>query len=981
MFADGWAPRYQGMQASDLVFIDRLPRGPTGQAELWQWMPKNGEHVEEFEVRAVDCVAPEGESSLLSRLGLPHLRLVECRAAWQLPQGTVLLFLEHHPRGNLSACLQKRIGKGISEGLVLRWIGHVISALVHLHSNGLVHGGVCAENVLLTGLEARLEAVLGETCRDHGTELPSPASDMFGVGQLLRKAIATSILQGGDPTLDRRYLGELEELAEMLTAEDPSERPTAAELSQHPLLAQHALAPPRSRLPAIGPGSCSRVQAPQKQGVVGKSFVLGGPSCLNSLSRVVRAFRDDHHRPGEAFGTKSPAQNGSEAKLQLSTKSRSTTPQSTAAIVMPTPSYRWHLTPYLLSSLLRPIFTDLAVGAQVRGVAAESTSLSSAQLLASLVRLTNSLGLPHSSEDELAKLVKEHAGYEPGCKATQLTFEEFVRFCEACLRVLSARACAEEPAADGRAESLNISSRHRFHSAYTMLEKLSQSKNGAIYRCMSRSDSTVEHLCKVLPRSLLCDKALSSAEREVETLRHLNHPHIVRIHDVFKDAECMYLLTEVCKGGELLQGFCDKAGGVTEKMVCAAIRQTLDALAHCHRRGIVHGDLNLHSMFLAEPLEADGTSRLPHILIADCGFVELLGSLRRTKIARAAPRVAPECWDGSLRSASDIFACGVMAFTLLTGLAPWGHPASKREAMNKLLNVDPDFSKIRSPAARRCIELMLRKDPRSRPDAQRMLAHEWFRIALPASGFGPELGTEALRAETALLRQLHHRYHIVRVVRRICAMHLPREQVRQLTSEFAARDRDGDDMISVVELCESLKLAVGARWQLSDTLTGTLSLARAMFSGQAEPVFGDITWSDFATGCVTLADEHVDDLMWYYFREFDPDCTGFVFVGGRPSVLEFLALGSVAARGDLHRDTARALREDFSKVEKSLGTMIEEMEEDTQQADGKVGFGHFHRYIRRQLGIDVTFNTEGDEQRLNRMSVLESIDSRLSVIS
>merc|ERR1712176_304654 len=77
--------------------------------------------------------------------------------------------------------------------------------------------------------------------------------------------------------------------------------------------------------------------------------------------------------------------------------------------------------------------------------------------------------------------------------------------------------------------------------------------------------------------------------QEVELLTSLKHPNILRYMDCYMDNKNFYVCTELCTGGELFDKI-KKIKKFTEKDAAAILRTIIDAIAHCHKKNIVHRD-------------------------------------------------------------------------------------------------------------------------------------------------------------------------------------------------------------------------------------------------------------------------------------------------------------------------------------------------------------------------------------------------------
>ena len=73
-------------------------------------------------------------------------------------------------------------------------------------------------------------------------------------------------------------------------------------------------------------------------------------------------------------------------------------------------------------------------------------------------------------------------------------------------------------------------------------------------------------------------------------LKNLDHPHIVKLYELYEDQKNYYLVTEYCNGGELFDRI-KKLNFFTEKKAADTMKQILSAVVYCHTHSIVHRDL------------------------------------------------------------------------------------------------------------------------------------------------------------------------------------------------------------------------------------------------------------------------------------------------------------------------------------------------------------------------------------------------------
>eukprot|EP00826_Nyctotherus_ovalis_P050355 TRINITY_DN6160_c0_g1_i2.p1 TRINITY_DN6160_c0_g1~~TRINITY_DN6160_c0_g1_i2.p1 ORF type:complete len:258 (+),score=44.05 TRINITY_DN6160_c0_g1_i2:197-970(+) len=85
--------------------------------------------------------------------------------------------------------------------------------------------------------------------------------------------------------------------------------------------------------------------------------------------------------------------------------------------------------------------------------------------------------------------------------------------------------------------------------------------------------------------------------KEIEIMRRLEHPRIIKLYAVYETDKAIYLVTEYIEGGELLQRV-NNNGPFSEKGASMVIKCVLEALEYCHKNNIVHRDLKLENLIL-----------------------------------------------------------------------------------------------------------------------------------------------------------------------------------------------------------------------------------------------------------------------------------------------------------------------------------------------------------------------------------------------
>ncbi|XP_029109726.1 serine/threonine-protein kinase BRSK1-like isoform X4 [Scleropages formosus] len=171
---------------------------------------------------------------------------------------------------------------------------------------------------------------------------------------------------------------------------------------------------------------------------------------------------------------------------------------------------------------------------------------------------------------------------------------------------------------------------------------------------------------KMVNREKLSESVLMKVEREIAILKLIEHPHVLKLYDVYENNRHLYLVLEHVSGGELFD-YLVKKGRLTPKEARKFFRQIISALDFCHSHAICHRDLKPENLLLDEK---------NNIRIADFGMASLQVGDRLLETSCGSPHYAcPEVIRGEKYDGrrADVWSCGVILFALLVGALPFDH--------------------------------------------------------------------------------------------------------------------------------------------------------------------------------------------------------------------------------------------------------------------------------------------------------------------
>ena len=220
---------------------------------------------------------------------------------------------------------------------------------------------------------------------------------------------------------------------------------------------------------------------------------------------------------------------------------------------------------------------------------------------------------------------------------------------------------------------------------------------------------------------------------EIEILKNLDHPDIVRIMEFYNTESSYYIINEFCPGGELY----DQINNVfSETQIAVMFRQILSGLAYLHSNNIVHRDLKLENILIKEVEKSKETNEDLYVLkIIDFGTAKIFDK-NKNKQARAivgsSYYIAPEVLNKKYSFECDLWSAGVILYMFIVGHAPFDGK-SDREIMEKVKKGDYLKNEERwlnsSKEVRDLINKLLKYKPEERLTAFEALKHPWFKVS------------------------------------------------------------------------------------------------------------------------------------------------------------------------------------------------------------------------------------------------------------
>ena len=230
---------------------------------------------------------------------------------------------------------------------------------------------------------------------------------------------------------------------------------------------------------------------------------------------------------------------------------------------------------------------------------------------------------------------------------------------------------------------------------------------------------------KVIKKSHKNKSEEDSLMNEINILRKMDHPNILKMTDFYNQKKEYDIITEYCQEGELFNEIKTYAP-FNETITGYYMKQILKAVCYCHGMNIVHRDLKPENILIVKRMK----NGCHPIKIIDFGTAKIFSKEKKeTLLIGSAYYIAPEVLDRNYTEKCDLWSCGVIMYILLTGRPPFGGNTDM-EIMQKIKSGKYDLTKypwgIVSKEAKDLIKDLLQLNPGQRLSAEKALKHPWF---------------------------------------------------------------------------------------------------------------------------------------------------------------------------------------------------------------------------------------------------------------
>ena len=263
---------------------------------------------------------------------------------------------------------------------------------------------------------------------------------------------------------------------------------------------------------------------------------------------------------------------------------------------------------------------------------------------------------------------------------------------------------------------------------YKKLRNLGSGSYGTVYLAKNilKENLVAIKVIEKVPSNIIDDMEIKN---EINILKSLSHPNIVKIYEFFDTAVDYYIVTEYCKKGELFEYINNK---YSERQLAVLFYQVFSGLCYLHEKKILHRDLKLENLMISE-IEKDINTGEEYfwMKIIDFGTAKIFERKKKEKeIIGSSYYIAPEVLKKNYNEKCDTWSVGVILYMTLTGVPPFDGETDEdiihRIKIGKYSKTNKRFLE-HSPEVIDLVNSLLERNIDKRLSAKQALEHQWFK--------------------------------------------------------------------------------------------------------------------------------------------------------------------------------------------------------------------------------------------------------------
>ena len=390
-----------------------------------------------------------------------------------------------------------------------------------------------------------------------------------------------------------------------------------------------------------------------------------------------------------------------------------------------------------------------------------------------------------------------------------------------------------------------------FRKKYEYQSLVGSGAFGKVRLYVDRDSKLFKYAIKTIKKNIFKRHSIESIKREVDILRSLDHPNIVKYH----------IVMEYIAGDNLFRVLTDQKGfKFTERAISKIMTCLLKAVLFLHHNGIIHRDIKPENIVFVEP---DNFNALKLI---DFGLSIQQNAKKDNRRVGTPYYMAPEMVRGNFNYASDVWSIGVILFIMVTGKQPF-RGKSKEEVFEKIKRGSYDKNTLNrakcSKEVKDLIKKMLVTEHSKRITVESALDHIWFKQFENNKNINLVVDQEIIES----LKQFQYQNIFQKEIRFYLAKLCSDKEIIKLKQAFLAIDKDNSGEIEYEEIP---KIFSELNIEASD-----IEL-KNIFSSMDFHCDGKVNYSEFLAATISTINFNKEEKLWSAFKYFDTTDSGYI---------------------------------------------------------------------------------------------------------
>ena len=400
-----------------------------------------------------------------------------------------------------------------------------------------------------------------------------------------------------------------------------------------------------------------------------------------------------------------------------------------------------------------------------------------------------------------------------------------------------------------------------YKKKYEYIQMLGCGAFGKVRLYVDRQCKSFRYAIKTLKKDYFNKHILDSIEREVDILRSLDHPNIVKYFETYEDDHFIHIVMEYIPGDNLFKLITNKKYfKFTEKEICQLITCLLKAVLFLHHNNIVHRDIKPENILFSVPGDFNA------LKLIDFGLSIQKNAKNENRRVGTPYYMSPEMIHGNFVYESDMWSIGVILFIMVTGKQPF-RAHDKEGVFEKILNGKCDKKSLDkskcSIELKDLIKKTLVKDYKKRISVESALQHKWFSLFEDNKNNFQVIDQDILDSlqnfQYTNILQKETFYYLAKLSND--------KEILKLKKAFEIIDKDNSGEIEYEEIPNIFKdLGIQA----------SESELKSIFRSLDFHCDGKVNYSEFLAGTLSSLKNFKDEKLLSAFKYFDVNDEGYI---------------------------------------------------------------------------------------------------------